>query len=190
MGRRVGPPLRLPRLRSAGHDERRLRSDPGPARRRDDQGRGAGPRGELAQAVEVPVSADLENCFARRARRCRRNDRRRPRAGWPAGRWRTSRAIPTTRSTSCPRRGNGCRQPPRWPTEVRYEFVLTARAENYLHGRMDLGDTIARLQAYQEAGADVLFAPQGRRPGGAAPGAVCRRPAGQRPGAAGRPVGR
>ena len=33
-------------------------------------------------------------------------------------------------------------------------LVLTARAENYLHGRPDLADTIARLQAYQEAGAD------------------------------------
>ena len=39
-------------------------------------------------------------------------------------------------------------------------FVLTARAENYLHGRVDLADTIARLQAYEEAGADVLFAPR------------------------------
>jgi 2-methylisocitrate lyase-like PEP mutase family enzyme len=38
-------------------------------------------------------------------------------------------------------------------------LVLTARAENYLHGRPDLADTIARLQRYQEAGADVLFAP-------------------------------
>jgi 2-methylisocitrate lyase-like PEP mutase family enzyme len=38
-------------------------------------------------------------------------------------------------------------------------LVLTARAENHLHGRMDLADTIARLQAYQEAGADVLYAP-------------------------------
>ena len=38
-------------------------------------------------------------------------------------------------------------------------MVLTARAENYLHGRPDLDDTIARLQAYQEAGADVLYAP-------------------------------
>jgi len=37
--------------------------------------------------------------------------------------------------------------------------VLTARAENYLHGRPDLADTITRLQAYQEAGADVLYAP-------------------------------
>jgi 2-methylisocitrate lyase-like PEP mutase family enzyme len=38
-------------------------------------------------------------------------------------------------------------------------FVLAARAENFLHGQRDLDDTIARLQAYQEAGADVLFAP-------------------------------
>lgn len=37
--------------------------------------------------------------------------------------------------------------------------VLTARAENHLHGRRDLADTISRLQAYQEAGADVLYAP-------------------------------
>ena len=37
--------------------------------------------------------------------------------------------------------------------------MLTARAENYLHGRPDLAGTIARLQAYQEAGADVLYAP-------------------------------
>ena len=39
------------------------------------------------------------------------------------------------------------------------QLVLTARAENYLHGRPDLADTIARLRAYAEAGADVLYAP-------------------------------
>ena len=38
-------------------------------------------------------------------------------------------------------------------------WVLTARAENYLHGRRDLADTIARLQSFQTAGADVLYAP-------------------------------
>src|SRR3954451_12750169 len=38
-------------------------------------------------------------------------------------------------------------------------LVLTARSENFLHGRPDLDDTIARLRAFQEAGADVLFAP-------------------------------
>ena len=40
-----------------------------------------------------------------------------------------------------------------------FPFTLTARAENYLVGRPDLDDTIKRLQAYQEAGADVLYAP-------------------------------
>ncbi|HEX3748762.1 MAG TPA: isocitrate lyase/phosphoenolpyruvate mutase family protein [Bryobacteraceae bacterium] len=40
-----------------------------------------------------------------------------------------------------------------------FTFTLTARAENYLHGRPDLKDTIARLQAYRQAGADVLYAP-------------------------------
>jgi 2-methylisocitrate lyase-like PEP mutase family enzyme len=38
-------------------------------------------------------------------------------------------------------------------------FVLTARAENHIRGRDDLADTIVRLQAFQEAGADVLYAP-------------------------------
>ncbi len=38
-------------------------------------------------------------------------------------------------------------------------LVLTARAENYLHGRPDLDDTIERLRAYEQAGADVLYAP-------------------------------
>lgn len=38
-------------------------------------------------------------------------------------------------------------------------MVLTARCENFLHGRTDAADTIARLQAFQEAGADVLYAP-------------------------------
>lgn len=40
-----------------------------------------------------------------------------------------------------------------------FTFTLTARAENFLVGRPDLADTINRLQAYQEAGADVLYAP-------------------------------
>lgn len=40
-----------------------------------------------------------------------------------------------------------------------FPFTLTARAENYLHDRPDIHDTIRRLQRYQEAGADVLYAP-------------------------------
>jgi 2-methylisocitrate lyase-like PEP mutase family enzyme len=40
-----------------------------------------------------------------------------------------------------------------------FPFTLTARCENFLRGNPDLDDTIARLQAYEQAGADVLFAP-------------------------------
>lgn len=40
-----------------------------------------------------------------------------------------------------------------------FPFTLTARSENYLHGRADLDDTVRRLQAFERAGADVLFAP-------------------------------
>jgi 2-methylisocitrate lyase-like PEP mutase family enzyme len=42
---------------------------------------------------------------------------------------------------------------------LKRDFVFTARAENFLHGRADLDDTIRRLQAYEKAGADVLYAP-------------------------------
>lgn len=41
----------------------------------------------------------------------------------------------------------------------RRPFMLTARAENFLHGRPNLDDTIRRLQAFEAAGADVLYAP-------------------------------
>ncbi len=44
-----------------------------------------------------------------------------------------------------------------------FPFTLTARCENFLHGRPNLDDTIVRLRAYQEAGADVLYAPGLRR---------------------------
>jgi 2-methylisocitrate lyase-like PEP mutase family enzyme len=52
-----------------------------------------------------------------------------------------------------------------------FPFTLVARAENFLYGRPDLDDTIRRLQAYQAAGADVLYAPG--LPDAAAVRAVC-----------------
>ena len=64
-------------------------------------------------------------------------------------------------------------------------LVLTARAENLIHGIDDLDDTIARLQAYQEAGADVLFAPGLVTLDDVRAGGVVGRPPGQRAGASG-----
>ncbi|HVT41770.1 MAG TPA: isocitrate lyase/phosphoenolpyruvate mutase family protein, partial [Acidimicrobiales bacterium] len=115
---------------------------------------------DLAAAVEVPVSADLENCFA--------HD--------PEGVAATvTAAIATGLAGGSVEDFSGDRDDPiyelahaadrvRAAAEAAHggpvPFVLTARAENYLHDRVDLADTIARLQAYQEAGADVLFAPR------------------------------
>jgi 2-methylisocitrate lyase-like PEP mutase family enzyme len=62
-----------------------------------------------------------------------------PRPGWPGARSGTSAAEAAHRGP--------------------VGLVLTARAENHLRGRPDLADTIDRLQAYQQAGADVLYAP-------------------------------
>ena len=108
----------------------------------------------------VPVSADLENCFA--------DD--------PAGVAATIvDAMATGLSGGSVEDFTRDTRNPIYELELAAErvlaaaeaahggpvpFVLTARAENYLHGRVDLADTIARLQAYQEAGADVLFAPR------------------------------
>jgi 2-methylisocitrate lyase-like PEP mutase family enzyme len=113
----------------------------------------------IVAATDLPVSADLENCFA--------DD--------PAGVARTVALAAATGLAGCSLEDFTGR-----PDEPIYEIgpatervaaaaeaahagparlVLTARAENYLHGRPDLADTITRLQAYQGAGADVLYAP-------------------------------
>ncbi len=113
----------------------------------------------IASATDLPVSADLEDCFAAE----------------PAGVAETVRLALEARLAGCSvedftRRADA----PIYDRVLASErvaaaaemahggpvrLVLTARAENYLHGNPDLGDTIARLQSYQEAGADVLYAP-------------------------------
>jgi 2-methylisocitrate lyase-like PEP mutase family enzyme len=113
----------------------------------------------IVAATELPVSADLENCFA--------DD--------PAGVATTVRLALDTGLAGCSVEDFGRR-----PDAHIYDaglaaervaaaaeaahagpvhLVVTARAENHIRGHPDLADTIARLQAYQEAGADVLFAP-------------------------------
>jgi 2-methylisocitrate lyase-like PEP mutase family enzyme len=113
----------------------------------------------LASATGIPVSADLENGFADE----------------PAGVAETVRLAAETGLAGCSVEDfTGRPGDPIYELGVAAErvtaaaeaahgtgrrLVLTARAENFLHGRPDLQDTIARLQAYQAAGADVLYAP-------------------------------
>jgi 2-methylisocitrate lyase-like PEP mutase family enzyme len=114
---------------------------------------------EIAGATDVPVSADLEDAFAESPEGVAETitlaaatglagcsvedftrDNENPIYEMSAATDRVSAAAAAAHAG--PRR-----------------LVLTARAENYLHGRADLDDTIARLQAFQQAGADVVYAP-------------------------------
>ena len=95
--------------------------------------------------------------FRRRPRRRRGDDRARGR-GRPRRllRSRTTPAASSTRADLATARVAAAAEAAHGG-DVR--LVLTARAENHIRGNPDLADTIARLQAFQEAGADVLYAP-------------------------------
>src|SRR3954470_4708767 len=113
----------------------------------------------VSAAVDVPVAADLENCFA----------------DSPDGVAETVRLAAQTGLAGCSVEDfTRDTDAPIYDVELAADrvraavdaartsgtgIVVTARAENLLHGVDDLDATIARLQAYQEAGADVLFAP-------------------------------
>ena len=111
--------------------------------------------GELVQAVSIPVSADLENGFGDQPKRVAETVRDAADvglAGCSIEDFRPGADDPIYDTELAKERIAAA-------VEASGDLVLTARCENYLHGRPDLADTIARLQAYQEAGADVLYAP-------------------------------
>ena len=113
----------------------------------------------VASAVDVPVSADLENCFADDPEGVAATIALALEAGL-AG----CSVEDFSKNDSDPIYDLGlARDRVAAAAEVAHRgpvhLVLTARAENLIRGRPDLDDTIARLQAYQEAGADVLYAP-------------------------------
>jgi 2-methylisocitrate lyase-like PEP mutase family enzyme len=113
----------------------------------------------IAGATELPVNADLENGYADAPREAAEmvrlaaeagvvgasiedatGDPARPIYDFALAVERVHAAVEVARALSVP-------------------FMLTARAENLLHGRQDLDDTIQRLQAFEKVGADVLYAP-------------------------------
>ncbi len=113
----------------------------------------------LVAAVDVPVSADLEDCFADDADGVAETVRKALGAG-----------LAGCSIEDYTRDEGGRIYPPELAAErvaaavqVAHggpvHLVITARAENHIRGHVDLDDTIARLQTYQEAGADALFAP-------------------------------
>lgn len=113
----------------------------------------------IAAATDLPVSGDLENGFGDSPEAAAETIRMAAEAGLVGG------SIEDA---------TGRGEEPIYPIEQAIEriqaaaeaahglpfpFTLTARAENFLYGRADLKDTIHRLRTYQEAGADVLYAP-------------------------------
>lgn len=113
----------------------------------------------LCAAVALPVSADLENCFADEPRAAAATIL----AGAEAGLvgcsiedYSGDSSKPIYDFGLAVERVHAAAEAAR---SLDFPFVLTARAENLLHGRNDLDDTIRRLQAFEAAGADVLYAP-------------------------------
>ena len=114
----------------------------------------------IVAATDLPVSADLENGFGDDPATVAPNDSAAAAAGVAGGSIEdATRGARRSNLRDRARTPIAC-APPRTP-RVRglLPFMLTARAENYLRRPADLADTIARLQAYQDAGADVLYAP-------------------------------
>jgi len=112
---------------------------------------------EIVDATHLPVSADLQNGFGHSPDICAETIRLAANAGLAGGSIEDSSGDPdnpiydfqlaTERVAAAAEAAHAS------------QFLLTARAENFLHGRPDLDDTIRRLQSFSKAGADVLYAP-------------------------------
>src|SRR5271166_3083583 len=117
----------------------------------------------LASATDLPVSADLENGFGDAPEHIAQTIRLAAAAGAVGGSIEDMSGQPGHPIYEQQYAAERVRAAAEAARALPFPFTLTARAENYLVGRPDLKDTIRRLQAYQEAGADVLYAPGLRR---------------------------
>ena len=112
---------------------------------------------EIVAATDLPVSGDLEDGFGAAPEDCATTIRLACEAGLVGGSIEDATGDPDAPIhgiTQAVERIEAAAEAARG-----LPFLLTARAENYLWGRPDLDDTIARLQAFSAAGADVLYAP-------------------------------
>ena len=113
----------------------------------------------IAEATELPVNADLENCFAHEPEAAAETIRLAAEAGMVGGSiedYSGDRTSPIYDFDLAVARVRAAAQVAH---ALPVPFLLTARAENLIYGRDDLADTIRRLQAFAAAGADVLYAP-------------------------------
>jgi len=113
----------------------------------------------IASLSSVPVAADLENGFGHAPESVAETMRLAATAGLAGGSIEDSSGdanAPIYDFAHAVERVTAAAEQVR---ALKFPFVLTARAENFLHGKADLEDTVRRLQAFERAGADVLFAP-------------------------------
>jgi len=111
----------------------------------------------IVDATDLPVSADLQDGFGRSPEHCAETIRLAVEIGLVGG----SIEDATGDENSPIYDFNLAVERIAASVEAarKHRFVLTARAENYLHGRSDFDDTLRRLEAFERAGADVLYAP-------------------------------
>jgi 2-methylisocitrate lyase-like PEP mutase family enzyme len=113
----------------------------------------------IAAATELPVSADLENGFGDSPEFVAETIKLAAGAGLVGGSIEDMSRHPDCAIYELGAAVDRVRAAAEVVRDLPFAFTLTARAENYLAGRPDLSDTIKRLQAYQAAGADILYAP-------------------------------
>jgi 2-methylisocitrate lyase-like PEP mutase family enzyme len=114
---------------------------------------------DLASATDLPVSADLENGFGDSPEEVAETIKLTAATGIIGGSIEDASGNPDAPIYDIGLAVERIEAAVAAAKALPYKFTLTARAENYLHGRPDLDDTIKRLQAFEKAGADVLYAP-------------------------------
>ncbi|MBR0874455.1 isocitrate lyase/phosphoenolpyruvate mutase family protein [Bradyrhizobium tropiciagri] len=113
----------------------------------------------IAEATDLPVNADLENCGADDPKAAAQAIARAAEAGVVGGSIEDSTGDPRQPIYEFSLALERVQAAVEAARALPFPFMLTARAENFLWGRKDLDDTIRRLQAFEAAGADVLYSP-------------------------------
>jgi len=113
----------------------------------------------IVAATDLPVSADLENGFGDSPEAAAETIREAAGAGVVGGSIEDATGRADDPIYEVGHAAERVRAAVESARSLPFPFTVTARAENYLWRRPDLKDTIRRLQAYQDAGADVLYAP-------------------------------
>jgi 2-methylisocitrate lyase-like PEP mutase family enzyme len=114
---------------------------------------------DIVAAVELPVAADLENGYGDAPEEAATTITRAAEVGLVGGSIEDASGRPDAPIYDFAHAVERVAAAVEAARALPFPFTFVARAENFLHGRTDLDDTICRLQAFEQAGADVLFAP-------------------------------